>query len=80
MIKERNHLPGREGLFIMRQLRIITIVISFLLVPAVYAELPGQGPRLGQDRIEQAAIESGSLSLKQIRRAGLKATPWTGNL
>ena len=62
----------------MRQLRITTIAVVFAFAPALHAELPGQGPRLGQDRISQATIESGSLDLQQIRKAGLKifSTPF----
>ena len=44
-----------------------------LTVPAAvaFAQLPGEGPRLGSDRITQAEIESGELTLQDIRRAGM---------
>jgi hypothetical protein len=62
----------------MHHLKITTIAVALLFGPSVQADLPGQGPRLGQDRIEQATIESGSLDLIDIRRAGLKifSTPF----
>lgn len=50
---------------------------SFLAV-SVSAQLPGEGPRLGKDRITQEQIESGELTLREIRQAGLRmfATPF----
>ena len=47
------------------------VLASLLVAGAVAAELPGEGPRLGPDRITQADIESGRLNLKEIRQAGL---------
>lgn len=45
---------------------------------SAHGQLPGEGPRLGEDRISQAEIESGLLSLHAIRSAGLKmfSTPF----
>lgn len=50
----------------------------FLLANSSHAELPGQGPRLGEDRVTQAEIESAILGLRDIRLAGLKifSTPF----
>ncbi len=58
--------------------QIITASVFLLITCSARAELPGEGPRLGQDRISQAEIESGNLSLQEIRRAGLKmfSTPF----
>jgi len=52
--------------------------VALFLSGSLWAELPGEGPRLGNDRISHDEIASGELSLKQIRRAGLKvfATPF----
>ena len=49
-----------------------------LTVFRAHGQLPGEGPRLGEDRISQAEIESGVLSLHDIRSAGLKmfSTPF----
>ena len=62
----------------MNKMRLSTTLATLLLTPLLHAELPGEGPRLGDDRISQEAIESGSLSLLEIRRAGLKmfSTPF----
>lgn len=58
--------------------QIITILATLPITLSLQAELPGEGPRLGHDRISQAAIESGSQSLQEIRSAGLKifSTPF----
>jgi hypothetical protein len=58
--------------------RIITVLVLFTVTMSLQAELPGEGPRLGHDRISQAEIESGDLSLREIRLAGLKmfSTPF----
>jgi hypothetical protein len=55
-----------------------TAVVALLLSNLAYAQLPGEGPRLGYDRITQAEIESGAMSLHQIRVEGLKvfSTPF----
>jgi len=62
----------------MFHLRITALVTALLITPSLQAELPGQGPRLGHHRVDQASIESGSMALDDIRRAGLKifSTPF----
>jgi len=50
--------------------RAMAVVLAFSTA-AVAADLPGEGPRLGADRITQQAIVGGGLSLVDIRRAGL---------
>ena len=62
----------------MLRRKIITALISFAITFSLQAELPGEGPRLGDDRISQARIESESMSLDEIRSAGLKifSTPF----
>jgi hypothetical protein len=59
-------------------LKVIFAAGLFLAANSLHAELPGQGPRLGQDRLTQAEIEAGTLKLRDIRRAGLKmfSTPF----
>jgi hypothetical protein len=39
---------------------------------AIADELPAEGPRLGSQRITQADVTSGKVSLRDIRRAGLR--------
>ena len=53
-------------------IRFLSILATLLYTQVVFAELPGEGPRLGHDRVSQADIESGSMGLKEIRKAGLK--------
>ena len=62
----------------MHVVRITTMLVLLLESVSLFAELPGEGPRLGHDRVSQQAIESGDLSLKEIRIAGLKvfSTPF----
>ena len=59
-------------------LKVVLAASMFLAANSIYADLPGQGPRLGEDRITQAEIESGTLSLRDTRLAGLKmfSTPF----
>ena len=79
MINKRVILRARrDDLLMILHLRITTIIAAFLITPSLHAELPGQGPRLGHDRIDQAQIESGTMGLKEIRGAGLKvfSTPF----
>jgi hypothetical protein len=58
--------------------KIILVAGLFLAAIPLHADLPGQGPRLGQDRITQAEIGAGTPTLREIRRAGLKmfSTPF----
>ncbi len=58
--------------------RIVTALALCVVSGFVQAELPGEGPRLGYDRIDQLAIETQSVNLKEIRLAGLKifSTPF----
>ncbi|NND45921.1 MAG: hypothetical protein HKN58_11410 [Xanthomonadales bacterium] len=51
---------------------------AMLFGASAIAELPGEGPRLGAERISQSEIESGQLTLRDIRLAGLKvfSTPF----
>jgi len=51
--------------------RIAVLVAVLFFSLSIHAELPGEGPRLGDDRISQEEIESGHMSLNEIRRAGL---------
>jgi mono/diheme cytochrome c family protein len=62
----------------MRTPQVPTLLTALLFLSPLHAELPGEGPRLGEDRITQDQIESGKLSLKAIRQAGLKvfSTPF----
>jgi hypothetical protein len=57
-------------------MKVERISLAFLVLmsitSSVCAQLPGEGPRLGDDRITQSQIESGNLNLQQIRAAGLK--------
>ena len=59
-------------------LRIATIISVLFFTQTHGADLPGEGPRLGHNRINQQMIESGSRSLHEIRKAGLKmfSTPF----
>lgn len=60
-------------------LSLTTLLTSLALAPATSAQIPpGEAPALGFDRITQAEIESGTLSLLDLRKAGLKmfATPF----
>ena len=41
----------------------------FVAAGSIHADLPGQGPRLGADRITQAEVASGNLGLRDIRLA-----------
>jgi len=50
--------------------RTMAVVLA-LPTAAVATDLPGEGPRLGQERITQGQITGGGLSLLDIRRAGL---------
>ena len=56
----------------------ILATAAILFSGLLYAELPGEGPRLGHDRLKQDAIESGTMTLDEIRSAGLKmfSTPF----
>jgi hypothetical protein len=56
----------------------ILATAAILFSGLLYAELPGEGPRLGHDRLKQDAIESGTMTLHEIRSAGLKvfSTPF----
>lgn len=62
----------------MRGKRLSALLSSTLAVaPALQttawaADLPGEGPRLGADRITQEQVVGGALSLLDIRRAGLR--------
>ena len=64
--------PGSPGgAFVLHACRSTFVLASIMVVAAAAADLPGEGPRLGPDRITQADIESGRLTLNDIRRAGL---------
>jgi hypothetical protein len=58
--------------------KILCVVGLLMIVPSLSASLPGEGPRLGTDRITQVEVEFGKLSLHDIRAAGLKmfSTPF----
>lgn len=53
-------------------MRTLWFGCAMLVAGAAFAELPGEGPRLGDDRTTQFDITSGEMTLKQIRSAGLK--------
>jgi hypothetical protein len=55
-----------------RLLSIAMAIAPALLSSAYAADLPGEGPRLGPERIAQKQIASVSLSLLDIRRAGMQ--------
>ena len=58
----------------------IVSCFAILTSPAFGQVLPGEGPRLGplSERMTQAQVESGTLSLLELRKAGVKifATPF----
>jgi hypothetical protein len=58
--------------------RLFAGTIFSLTAITAHAQLPGEGPRLGEDRTTQAEIESGLMDLYAIRSAGLKmfSTPF----
>jgi hypothetical protein len=58
--------------------KFILATAAVLFPVLLLADLPGEGPRLGHDRLTQEAIESGSMTLHDIRSAGLKmfSTPF----
>lgn len=53
-------------------LSITVAVIPVLQTAAMAVDLPGEGPRLGAERITQEQIVGGALSLADLRRAGLR--------
>jgi len=61
-----------RGKRISRLLTMSVAALPVLHTAALAVDLPGEGPRLGADRITQAQIVGGALSLVDIRRAGLR--------
>jgi hypothetical protein len=60
-------------------MKYISVIFSIVFCATAQAELTGTGPRLRpEDRIDQEQIVDGTLSLTEIREAGLKvfATPF----
>ena len=53
-------------------------VVAMVAVATVVAELPGEGPRFGGIGVSQEQIQSGDLSLREIRTLGLRvfSTPF----
>lgn len=50
----------------------LILAMAMAVSVSVWGQLPGEGPRLGDGRITQEDIESGSRTLREIRVAGLK--------
>ena len=51
---------------------VVLGALPVLQTSALAVDLPGEGPRLGTERITQEQIVSGTLSLLDVRRAGLR--------
>ena len=66
---------GREGMIKQRSLNSMCTCLLFVPLMAVQSamaeQLPGEEPSLSGDTITQEQIESGALSLEEIRQQGL---------
>ncbi len=66
---------GNMGITTRIRLFVLMVAIGWCAaaaLPANAEDLPAEGPRLGSQRITQADITSGKVSLRDIRRAGLR--------